>query len=191
MRAFLFNTVMASGIMAGRKRQTRRTHKKNKAKVGDIVWVREPASVIRVDPLFIEMDIKYKADGSVVRMDVPYRFWNHNNTSVARWIEFKQGIPNGCIVEAARTFLKVVEVRTEPLQDISDEDLLLEGLYVSNNPNGDELYSYDPRGLSSMWSNSKRRAFQLLWDSTSKDCLKWDDNPLVDVFTFDPVERPE
>lgn len=158
---------------------------KAKYQIDDILWVREPARVI--DFCFdnscdnICIDIEYKADKKQAYTELPKRLQNCDEPP--KWVLDYQGIPNGCIKEMARIFLKVTNVRVERLQDINDEDIKREGL------------DDDPRIVNceiegSMTSPKvKREEWIILWNSTAPKGYKWEDNPYVFVYEFERIER--
>lgn len=77
--------------------------------------------------------------------------------------------------EAARIFLRVTDVRTERLQDITSADVKAEGTEGR--------------------FGATRGAFEMLWDSTIKpadyDKYGWLANPWVWVIEFERCEKPE
>ena len=68
----------------------------------------------------------------------------------------------------ARIFLKVTNVRVERLQDIDYGDIIDEGWD----------YGINIRALE--W-------WKKLWNSTTKDGYKWEDNPYVFVYEFERI----
>lgn len=158
----------------------------SKYQIGDILWVREPSRITH----FLQTGspsegsyqekiwLEYLADGTKKYIDVPERFYK-----TPKWIKKCQGIPNGCIKEMARIFLKITDVRVERLQDMTTEDFLDEGIsdkgFVVKSPdNGlNEYYEY----LKCKWIN--------LWNSTAPKGYKWEDNPYVFVYEFERVEK--
>jgi hypothetical protein len=94
----------------------------------------------------------------------------------ASWIKNMQGIPNGCIKEMARIFLKITDVRVERLQDIGYDKISLEGFDVAYK---------DCSGLS-----YEERRFDWwidLWNKTAQKGYKWNNNPYVFVYEFERV----
>ena len=87
--------------------------------VGDILWVREPAKV-KSPPIATckKLTFKYLADNKITEI-----YLDDDFDYSKKWIQRCQGVPNGCIKEMARIFLKVTNVRVERLQDIGNKDL--------------------------------------------------------------------
>lgn len=152
-----------------------------KHKVGDILWVREPAKVLSVYGR--TMNIKYLADNQKVSLTIPPRFYNAwagcSVIEYSKWISLCQGIPNGCIKELARIFLRVTKARVERLQNISEEDILKEGIVK----NFMGLYV-----VGDIRCSTPIEAFKMLWDSTAPQGYKWEDNPWVFAYDFERVE---
>lgn len=211
-KQILFNTEMVKAILDGRKTQTRRvvnlknndlifagfvissTAKnregccafgkskecvlefiKPKYKVGDVLWVREPAKVTEINDYQDCFTFKYLADNKEETLSYLDKWENEDGMTVPRWVENCQGVPNGCIKEMARIFLKVTNVRVERLQDITRRDIWCEGIRVPC------IGASLPMELYDKWLE--------LWNSTSKDGYKWEDNPYVFVYEFERVEK--
>ena len=154
------------------KTQTRRL--KTTWKARDVLWVREP---VKVEDVFVCHDrqqtilsFNYISDNEYKQIKIPERYNNYNQPNWLRWC---QRVPNGCIKEMARTFLRVVEVREEFLQDIGYNDITKEG-YVAD---GFKATDYD-----------KKRWWINLWNSTAPKSSKWSDNPKVKVIVFEEIE---
>ena len=83
--------------------------------------------------------------------------------------------------EAARIWLKVMDVRVERLQDIDGKGCVKEGI------EGEPLKYVGDEFVKGM--------FHDLWDSTIKksdlDCYGWDADPWVWVIEFERCEKPE
>lgn len=181
-RPILFQTDMVKAILDGRKTQTRRNVKAEALNwislagfttefvahpdnylcpygyPGDLLWVRETwAAVGRTT-----MHYAYKANES-----------NQN-------VKWKPSIhmPKS----AARIWLMVEEIQVEPLQDISEEDAIAEGI---------EDWSYAPEGLGQITVNKGKTlcvgppvwCFNRLWASINGE-ESWDANPWVWVVKF-------
>ena len=191
MKPIIFNTEMVRAILDGRKTVTRRVVKcshrdaagfnivKNgngeivgvmdydddersyedytipPYRPGDILYVRETWARVKFG--VGDWHYEYRAD-----CDNPSKW---SNGSIAEWHPSIH-MPK----EAARIFLRVTGVRVERLQDITDEDIVAEGL---------------PIGCY----------FDDLWDKTVKPADRgrygWKANPLVWVIEFERCEKPE
>jgi hypothetical protein len=145
---------MTKAILDGRKVQTRRVVKtmpimseiglkkdmlnyliaKSKYQTGETIWVREPAMVCERNYGHNKdtMLVKFMADDKGQRIIIPSRF-NTDVFNYPKWITNCQGIPNGCIKEMARIFLKITNIRVERLQDMLFEDILKEGWDINEN----------------------------------------------------------
>ncbi|MCG3706415.1 hypothetical protein L5F43_07945 [Aliarcobacter butzleri] len=176
--------------------------KYSKYKVGDILWVREPAKIIgnhkQIGNIYERTcNFKYLADDKIIEdFNIPYRFSSlHINQFLYKnlkgtWLTGDKGIPNGCIKEMARIFLKVTNVRVERLQDISDEDCIKEGIVeVTKDNQVFKFCIYDKKDYSSTpWQDMPRnpqKVYKKLWNSIAKDGYKWEDNPYVFVYEFE------
>lgn len=156
---------------------------KSKYKVGDVLWIREPAQVLNYSALQASMQCKYLADGAIKSFMIPPRLRQKTGGNFPSWILKTNnslnpsGIPNGCIKEMARTFVKIVSVKAEYLQDITYADILKEGCpYVSI----EDALEVKAVGV-------KSRVFQWwinLWNSTTNDGEKWENNPPVFKYEF-------
>lgn len=82
--------------------------------------------------------------------------------------------------EAARIFLRIMQVRVERLKNIDGQDVLKEGVNTLVHPSAD------------YFDTNQREAFAELWNSTIKkedrDKYGWDANPWVWVYEFERVE---
>lgn len=80
---------------------------------------------------------------------------------------------------ASRTTLAIITVRVERLQDISEGDIVAEGVPM--------------RKTAGMFAEDERLEYLLedfinLWDSIAKPGEQWDDNPWVWVYEFKKLE---
>lgn len=90
--------------------------------------------------------------------------------------------------EAARLFLRVVEVRVERLRSISDMGCWAEGL-DSEDPHYCEAEHYHLGGVRIAEGSCERHAFSYMWDETYYEKgLGWDTNPWVWVRKFEVVK---
>jgi len=148
-------------------------------KKGDILYVREPAKVVYSrDNKF--MKFKYLADNKLSKeIEIPKRFRKHNGIEGynPKWIALNMGVPNGCIKEMARIFLKIIDIKVESLQECIGLSLLNEGW------DGKLTYKYNrvPKEAEE-W-------FIELWDKTAQKGYKWEDNPFVFVYDFEVLSE--
>lgn len=184
-RPILFSTPMVQAILEGRKTQTRRivkpgiiilkdrdkqevfAMKRNKKGIacpyecpygqpGDYLWVRETwqhTKILNLHPTDENYGYIYKADGQP-------------------WEDYEGWVWKPSIFmpkAAARIWLKIVDVRIERLQDISESDAECEGV---------------EEGVKSIPS------FNSLWESIHGE-ESWNQNPHVWVIEFNPVNKPE
>lgn len=159
--------------------------------LGDVMWVREGFGVIRYDASTKQAtDFVYKAD-------VP-------KIVTAPW---KPSIHMPKI--ACRLFLKIKSIRVERLQDISENDILSEGVQYpvskTSDPNkvkpvfkiGNENNAFDfmPNGWEH-FSEDKKNYHLLfahwaeLWCNINGR-KSWDNNPFVWVIEFEQIDKPE
>jgi hypothetical protein len=140
-------------------------------KVGEVYWIREPVQVTRCDDILRQYDYKFVADGkNVYQANIPPKYIAGQNRIIsANWIKNLHRVPNGCIKQMARTFVKITNVRVERLQDITNQDLIFEGYHFE-----------DEQDVKVWWEE--------LWNSTAPKGYKWEDNPYVFVYEFERIE---
>lgn len=143
----IFSCPMVRAILDGRKTQTRRADKSGGTKpryaVGDLLWVRETWA-----------EYGHCNDGPVYA----YRA-DHDRTPPSRWnpsIHMRK--------EVARIWLRVLDVRIERIQEITEEDALAEGV-------------------------ASRDGFIELWEAIHGRGA-WEQNNWVWVYEFERVEVP-
>ena len=221
IKPMLFNAEMVQAILEGRKTVTRRAVKfkagwnpkftgyipdgdvlygsnnipavKAPYKAGDVIWVRETWRIQSAHRFEADAKIEYKSGGPMekvkfkCRLDYDRFIWNQP-VGEGKW---KPSIhmPK----EAARIFLRVIDVRVERLQDITAEGALDEGTNV-------EFPEPKPSYISLAYTEMRlkpaaRQSFASLWDSTIKPADRprygWDSNPWVWVIEFERCEKPE
>lgn len=167
-----------------KKEQRYDFHNLGKYQKGETIWVREPAR-IRMFKYYMgnhehrkyEHTYKYEylADNKIIDDVIPVRF----SENPPNWMKSCQGIPNGCIKEMARIFLKITNVRVERLQDITFQDICSEGCEL--------IYKRDFKSLEDKWF-SIRLWWVDIWNKTAPKGYKWEDNPYVFVYEFERVE---
>ncbi len=156
---------------------------------GQRLWVRERALVEalklegnHIGGRVLAVQVTYEADGERSSwMDWPARMtWRPRGGKC---------IPNGVHREGARTFLEVVAVRAERLQDITEEDARAEGLGALWD-GGYEAFVF-PAGTiakTTKFYPTAVRAFRALWDSLAPAGARWADNPWVWRVGFRRIE---
>lgn len=160
-------------------------------KVGDILYVRESAKIVGYVDCDAHFEIVYQflSDGKIESLTHDdlinkHKLEDHEFESKylsKKYIEKFQKIPNGCLKEMARIFLKVTNVRVERLQDITvfdmDSDM---GIISRIGSNGIEIDDYI----------KLQNKYKDYWNSKAKDSYKWENNPYVFVFVYE-FERIE
>ena len=166
---------------------------KPKYKVGDILYVRETwcyGNIVGDDDDFgniecwleqLESDIDkekifYKAD---------------MEDAVKEGVSFEDVVWKPSIhmpKKYARIFLKVTNVRLERLQDISEDDLEKEGI-VSYSEKWENMECECTKNNRCQRYCDRRLDFINLWNSTTKNGYKWEDNPYVFVYEFERIEK--
>ena len=217
-RPILFNTKMVRAILDGHKTVTRRVVKpqpegrpvplandscwpgyfaiQGTEKVvrppyrpGDILWVRETFRVDYLSNIPGAGRVQYK-DGTY--MDIQF---HPDRYEMMRRAQRKPGWrPNENMPrEAARIFLRVINVRVERLQEITAEGAFSEGTDVKfpePKPNYISLAYTEVR-----LKPAARKSFAKLWDSTIKladlPVYGWDANPWVWVIEFERCDKPK
>ncbi len=170
-KPILMSTEMVRAILEGKKFQTRRVVKPQPFGVGSRLWVRETFKYIDFDlrdmgELHPNVKIEYKADGlqrwvkgdykTQISIPVPPNEIWRPSIFMPRW--------------ASRITLEITELRAQPVQDISEEDAIAEGI-----ANG--AYAVNPR-----------YSFQVLWDSINKKRgYSWESNCWVWAISFKRV----
>ena len=181
-RPILFSGAMVRAILGGRKTQTRRVIKPQPAATergrpwcsmedllarcpygqpGDELWVRETFAYID------EKHVIYRASEGIEVEEVLGRKLHSYKPSIhmPRW--------------ASRIQLRVTGVRVERVQEITDEDVVAEGIDIGKAP-----YPEDQPMLRD-FDVDFETAFRDLWDSiNAKRGYSWKSNPWVWVVTF-------
>lgn len=200
-KPILFSTPMVQAILEGRKTQTRRLVKYQKAydifpngkkeveavkttenmlpckyKIGDILWVRETFHKYYSESTGIIYS--YKADNKLIE---DAKIWKPSIF-----------MPR----EAARIFLEVTNVRVERIQDISEEDAIAEGIEswieerLKSKPVHYKMYSdFDNPNDPALYSSNPIDSYESLWRKINgKD--SWKQNPFVWVYDFKRINEP-
>jgi hypothetical protein len=208
IKPILFNTDMVRAILDGRKSCTRRICKDaNEYTVPDMEFYNADRRTYAVhnfadkehteqlsiaertcpicpgDILYVRETWKKAPNGYYY-----YEDWQRNDIAdITKW---KPSIhmPK----EAARIWLKVMNVRVERLQEITDEQAKREGIQYDECPTG---FTWKQETDMHNCYTTQIGAMQALWNSTIKksdlDRYGWDASPWVWVIEFERCEKPE
>lgn len=147
-----------------------------KYKIGETIWVREP---------FVIEGMRFNDDGTITHHDEPIIHYKADCKDLSWFNEWEDEVHvpwRGSMhmnFELARIFLKITNVRIERLQDISDDNVLSEGI-INRSFNHAAFKEED-----------NRNSWIELWNKTAQKGYKWIDNPYLFVYEFeiDRVER--
>ncbi len=163
---FSFTGEMLAARDDGRKTETRRLHKRAKFEVGQLVYVKEKIYAGDGDG-----NAYYKLDNEPVY--IPY---NGKIKMRMLWRWKRDRLPGIFMpAEAARRFDRIAEVREERLQEITEADIVREG-----------IDAYIQHALGGAGVN-KREAFKHLWNSINPK-HPWDSNPWVFAYRFEVIK---
>lgn len=157
-------------------------------KVGDVLYVRETFNTFSNITMDNEVGVIYKADNKEVILPC-------NRDYECEYVFNDKWKPSIHMPKKyARIFLKVTNVGVERLQDISDEDCIKEGIIkVTKDNQVFKFCIYDKKDYSSTpWQDmpkNPQEVYKNLWNSTTKDGYKWEDNPYVFVYEFERIEK--
>ena len=206
IKPILFNTEMVRAILDGRKTVTRRVLRGEAQQVAsDYVrrysedlntselivhwWVDTPLEHYALyrpgDVLWVRETWAQRLRGNYLYRAAPHGFGTPEQQDEAmRRLGIKWRPSIHMPREAARIWLRVMDVRVERLQEIDEDGAQAEGLCAG--------WSSAPKSSKSC---SARQAFMWLWDSTIKPADRerygWATNPLVWVIHFERCEMPE
>ena len=139
---------------------------------GDILYVRETFKIDFLSNIPGSGKIHYKADDTYSDFTfAPERYEMMRRAQLKPGWRPNENMPR----EAARIFLRVMDVRVEKLRHISDTACMAEGITCA-------------------WNVDLPDAFAEMWDSTIKPedrtLYGWDANPWVWVIEFERTEKP-
>ena len=122
--------------------------------------------------------------------------WESASSDRAKYAELAIYSPGGnnkmfvCADEMPHQ-IRITNIRVERLQDISDEDCMREGIYVSKTepfvPNGYSPYCANDPKEPKEWFHTPREAFAALIDKVSGKGT-WSSNPFVFVYEFELIK---
>ena len=157
-------------------------------KKGDILYVRETFNTFGNITMENEVGVRYKADDK----EIIYTYDNMGDY-VCQYVFNDKWKPSIHMPKKyARIFLKVTDVRVERLHDIEDDtdNFLSEGYPISyelQDPR--RYYSDDMHREVDYCEDCMIEWWEELWNSTSKDGYKWEDNPYVFVYEFERIQH--
>jgi hypothetical protein len=167
---------MVRAILSDKKRMTRRfaTSPLAKCAAGDQLWVREawkPHSIYAgMKPRDVpETEVFYRADDKYAPSNTPWLPSIH----MSRW--------------ACRITLTVTAVKIEPLQEISEDDSVAEGIRQMRCGGGSWVGGEGPGRKITPWPTAKE-AFRDLWESLYGPDA-WKKNPTVVAISFQREAR--
>lgn len=198
MKPILFNTAMVNAILDGRKTTTRRVIKDVDNNYTYLGSDKQKSNVLfsrNTTGLSLKIKIPYKAGDTLYvretwQISNPMGDFARDNMT-AEYV-YKAGYSKGERIPidreqeknlgvwkpsihmpkvAARIFLKVIGVRVERLQDITEQGIKAER-------------------ITEEWPPHAMDKFQELWDSTTKE-YRWETNPWVWVIEFERIEKSE
>ena len=204
MKPIIFNTEMTRAIMEGRKIVTRRAMKPQPELVGRF-WVfgdaRWSDTVRTVTPLpghTLYNRATYR-HGDILWVRETWRKRNGqyeyraDDECLEGWRNMVPWRPSIHMPrEAARIFLRVLDLRVERLQEITEDDAKAEGAVKSypyaDPETGEPAFMLDEKG-------TYRCGFSAIWNSTIKPtgltAYSWNANPWVWAIKFERISKEE
>lgn len=215
-RPILFSTPMVAAILAGRKRQTRRTIKPQPVIDRDSGYVYHMQGK-RSERVDIHTDWKKEWVRSFLPNKVGQRLWVRETWDYLEDFKdpklsillYRANYPDGkhpyglhwrpslfMPRTACRLVLEITDVRVERLQDISEGDAIAEGIDCNDAATGGDDYQDYYRDYSKPndealfpWiAGEPVQSFRTLWQSINGP-ESWQANPYVWVLTFKRVEE--
>lgn len=198
-RPILFSAPMVRALLAGSKTQTRRALKRqpdypiiiatdphtNRYQIGEREQVTE-AALLRASPYGQPGDRLWARETWAPHPDFAlevrrgvYRADPECEHDVERWRPSIH-MPRW----AGRILLEIVSVRVERLQEISDADIVAEGIDMEALAESQDRYDIVCKGSGASGRATERTAWRDLWESTGGD---WDANLWCWAITFKRV----
>ena len=142
--------------------------------IGDRLWVRETFTWITL----AENEWRGTSDQRRHPDGYPVTMLNRADAEAEGWLLPASWKPSIFMPRwASRILLEITDVRVERVQEISDIDILAEGIHWR------DVIGHSPRTVED--SMAYCRAFRELWDSiNTKRGFGWDVNPWVRAITF-------
>ena len=202
MKKIMFNDRygLTEAVLQGRKTMTRRIATSLSISEPNIGWVTKgKGKGKRVICRGFEVVAKsYYAKGEIVAISQCYAKLNAQGLLLddgKQTLANSKGWSNKMYVKADLMphQIRITDVRIERLQDISDDDCLREGIYVSKTyPKFGVHNGYSPNCAvdskePKTWFDSPRKAFSVLIDGVSGKGT-WKSNPFVFVYEFELIK---
>lgn len=152
--------------------------------IGDILYLPEPYVIDRAEHTTERQIIgEYLDDGLPFCITLTPAEWD-------RWTARKQPYAptqaRFMYKSLARTFVQISGLRLQPLQEISKEDAIAEGLVQWVSPSKRTHYGITH---SDVWELDPRKTFIRLWDSIHNH-YTWESNPTVLAITYQLTDHP-
>lgn len=213
MKGILFKPDMIKAIMKGQKTQTRRLVKLNEGVTMDqIHQMQNPIDSLRFGgwckkPVYKKGDIVYVKETYCIDEEMIVRYkldFSAKTTAPGPWVSAMFMAQN-----KARTFLRILDVYPEPIQDISYQDAIAEGVGQKHSDVfGHRFRNYlelDRPWNNTGWFQGKYRqygdyvaeekmpqtSFRTLWEKInglSVYSRQWSTNPYVWVYKFEKLD---
>ncbi len=162
---------------------------------GDIVYAAEGYRIssgtgpddLRIRAILRKLKGVYLADNEKFNVFVGFEAW-------WKWNKRKYPYRAGRFMyrSLARTWLEILDVRAERIQDISMKACIAEGILTSDKGGPERLgrimYTHLP-GDHTLWELSAKKAFRNLWNSIHGPDA-WDRNDMVWTYKFKQIEKP-
>jgi len=165
-----------------------------KYQVKDILWVQETWKVDSINSRLNNMLIDFRAlQSGYSQAEVSADFTKERFDKFKKFYQ-KNGWQSPYFMprEATRIFLEVTNVRVERLQDITDEQIIKEGLSPYDDICQDVNWKPTLNDPDSGGDPNLKQGFEILWDSAVKeDWQKFESNPWVWVYEFECCEKPK
>ena len=200
-RPILMNGAMVRAVLDGSKTQTRRLMKPQPVPIpgepGKHWWPSNAAqSMMRVEdgfqkhPGIFDDACPHGQPGDRIWVretfaDIGYRLTYRADEDDGAHCKVKRWIPSIHMPCAdSRILLEIVSVRVERLQDISDADIVAEGIDMEALAESQDRYDIVCKGSGASGRATERSAWRDLWESTGGD---WEANPWCWAITFKRV----
>ena len=184
--------------------------KKARHQIGDVLYIKEALRICESGNDRLRDLAVYKSDGLVVSSGDMPRFWESDDGKPWK----PKVLPARYMPRsAARTFIKITDVRCERVQDISKEDCISEGVQIIEGSKclgcetpfvietiqatgacvlscGTHECNYGFLMIDDLDCDEYRRHFRRLWNDTNGKGA-WERNDWTFAYTFELTEMPD